>query len=589
MAVQSARDGLVVQNLNGIVLWVNDAYCEIMGRDRSEMIGLNPLRYAIPPEQRPSEEDIQNFRYENENKILKAFDHHGMHLAQNQRKNGELFWMQMTVSHTLERNQEAYVVLVCRDVTKQIANEQELERVSKSLEEMTKRDTLTGLVNRRGLTEFYNTVSGSSKSGDEKIGLLHIDLDRFKEINDLNGHACGDAVLQHVAEKMVGALRSTDVVARAGGDEFVAICTGLDDVHQLDGIATSVANALSIPLAWRGVEISVTASVGAVLTDPKDISLDDVLQQADYALYAVKSKSRNAVQIFDHTFSEEFERQTRRTREIVKAIESKEISFHFQPVLRAATGEIRKFETLARWDHPSLGLLQAEDFLDLAETTGRIVEIDRQAAHAAAKMLATIKEQGHKTMRVGINASTAFLQSGKIVDQLLEILEEFKVPPHRFVVEVPEQTVTSSRQSERQLEVLRELKEAGFLVMIDDFRAGSLALMQLPDLPIDGLKISRSITSELETNPVQQKVLRAVLEVASDLNLQAIIPGIETAARAKLLSSFNGDRVQGNWYAHPMPMDHVLDWIDEHYSGYAASRDIAPAKDHRYLGTNSDL
>ena len=589
IAVHSAKDGLTVQDMNGIVLWVNQAYCDIHRRTPSEVIGRNPLRYAIPDDQMPSEEEIRNFSYHESDPILKRLDRFGMHLVQNQRGDGELFWLEITTSQATGPRGEVYVVSVCRDVTLQVENEIALKNASEALEQMSHLDALTGIANRRGLTEFYANLATAGQCDGQSVGLFHIDLDRFKEVNDLKGHAAGDALLQHISTNLSKTIRKSDLVARAGGDEFVAVCPGIVDRSQLTAIASSIASAISKPMTWQDSTIQISASIGAVLADPSESLLDDVLNQADFALYSVKSRGRDAVQVFDKSFEAAFERQSRRTKELTKAIANGELTHHYQPVLRAATGEVRKFEVFTRWNHPSLGLLTADEFLDVAEATGRMSEVDILAAKAAASLLSDIKAAGHQTMRVGINVSLSFLRSSNAVERLTAILKSFDVPPHRFVIEVPEAAIASAKDQQEHLNVLQNFREEGFLIIVDDFRAGSLGLTQLPNLPINGLKISRTITSELETNEVQRKVLKAVLEVAADLKLQTIVPGIETAERAKLVTSFNGDRVQGHWYASPMPIDQVLPWIDQHYSKFNASTDIAPPQDHRYLGANSEL
>lgn len=369
----------------------------------------------------------------------------------------------------------------------------------------------------------------------------------------------------------------------------MVICTQLSDRQHLTAIASSIATAISEPLNWQGFPIQITASIGAVLADPTKSDLDELLNQADFALYAVKSHGRDAVQVFDDNFKIAFERESRRNKELNKAIRDGELTHHFQPVLRAETGEIRNFEVFTRWNHPTHGFLSAEEFLDVAEAAGRITEIDFLAAEAAARLLADIQATGHHAMLVGINVSSAFLHSTNSVDRLSALLKNHNVPPDRFVIEIPETVIASTTNQKENLSVLQEFRERGFLVVIDDFRAGSLGLIQLPHLPINGIKISRTLTSELETNDVQQKVLRTVLDIAADLELRTIVSGIETTERAKLVKSFKGVRVQGHLYAKPMPFDQVLPWIDQHYSKFSVSTDIAPPKDDRYLGANSEL
>jgi len=491
-AAQGARDGLVVQDLDGKVLWVNDAYCALMGRNRKEMLGKNPLRFAIPADQMPSEKEIQNFRYDVSNPTLERYSQDGMHLAQNQRKNGELFWMQMTLSRVTGRTGKDYVVLVCRDVTHQIEQGNALDKANAALEEAASIDLLTDVANRRGMAEFYEDLR-TKYPIDTSVGLINIDLDRFKEINDLNGHSAGDELLKHVANAAKNSLRKTDLVARLGGDEFVILCPKISDKDDLAKIGSAILAAISVPFAFDGQKIQAAASMGAVIGKDLNEPLEALLKRADYALYAVKANGRGTFQFFNSAFGKEYRSRSRLSNDLAIAVKEGKLTHHFQPVIRASNGEIRKFETLTRWDHPTLGLLEANRFLEIACALGRMAEVDLGAARAAANLLSDIAQDGHQTMRVGINVSDAFLRRRGIVEELVAITEEFGISTERFVIEVPEHTIVSRGAHDDFLETLESFKKLGFIIVIDDFRAGSFGLTELPKLPISGLKISRSI------------------------------------------------------------------------------------------------
>ncbi len=587
IAVGSARDGIVIQDLNGIVLWVNEAYCDIMGRDPEEMIGLNPLTYAIPPDERPSQEEIDAFRYDPDNETFKKFQVSELHLARNQRKNGQRFWMQMSVSKHVNLGDHDVVVLVCRDATDQVENELALKRATKALEKVALQDPLTGIPNRRGLFEFADELSNDESLRGSQVGLLHIDLDRFKEINDSYGHAAGDAILHHVAQRTRNALRSTDVIARIGGDEFVAICTGLADEHQLNLVAKSVMQSVQEPLEWQERTLSIGMSIGAVLAPAEQVDINDLLKRSDHALYAAKFSGRGKIRVFNREFNRAFEQKSARMAELSQAVDEGQITHRFLPILRVDTGEIRGFETLSRWNHPEEGILNASEFIHHAEAIGCIDQVDLLAAEAAARLLNQIDIRGYKRVRATINVSGAFLNRPDVLETMIQLAAQHGISNDRLVIEVPERFLVAEAQLKRQIENLHALKRAGFYIMADHFSARSLGLTQLSELPIRGLKVSRSLTSNLESDPVQRRVLSTIMDIAAELDFTTVIQGVETAERARIVARQPDQRVQGHWIAKAMPSGDILDWMEKHYSKFLRPSDVAPGQEPRYLRTNS--
>ena len=565
-------DGLVVQDLTGKVLWVNPAYCRIMGWEAHEMLGRNPLEYCLPKDQQMTAQDIAAFRFDAADPTWNQ-----LALHQNVKKSGELFWNQINVSFHVAPDGTTFVILVCRDVTEEVENAERLREKTAELAHVATHDGLTGAGNRAKLTSFVTEALARARDTGTQVGLLQIDLDKFKEINDTHGHATGDAVLKTIADRVTRTLRGTDLLARIGGDEFVAVCQDVADISQLQKLGATICEVARKPFTFGSQEISPSISLGAVISETNTETLDELLRKADFALYEVKRSGRGSVAIYDERLHKRLRRKERRSDELLRAVRENELTFHFQPTILAADGEVRGFEALVRWDHPKEGMLLPAQFLPLAHDLGLMVDIDLQAMNAAMVLRSKLIAAGWENMRTGFNASSALFTDGEIHPEFINMPARLGLSTDNIVVELPESVLFGEHIfPEQRVSIVHQLHALGFSIVLDDFGAGFAGLMHLVQLEIDGFKNARGLMENLLTEPACQRTLQVVIELAKDIGLLCISVGVESEEQFQVIREIGGDIAQGHWIAQPMAADSVIGWLEARKTGDGAFCDIHP-------------
>ena len=559
LAVEHASDGIVIQELDGRIVWTNPGYCAIMGRTAEEMVGLNPLSFALPPEDRPDPETIAAFRYVPGDPAANR-----LQLFRNMRKDGTVFWNQISVSIRTDAAGRQNAILVCRDVTEQIEREERLREAGEQLRYRAAHDLMTGLANRTEAMRIAQRQLRIAAMDASHLGMLHIDLDKFKEINDTHGHAAGDEILGHVAEILRRCVRGGDTVARVGGDEFVVLCPGLENLPDLRRIAAGIIRELRTPIDWQDRQLSCGASIGAALSAGDDCDADTLLLQADFALYEAKRSGRNRVAVYDEELHQRHLLEQRRAAELREAIEFEALETWFQPKMDLETGLVSGFETLIRWQHPTEGLLAPGAFLDIAGDLGMLGEADISSMLKALEMKHRLDWGGHRGLDIAFNASSDLLAHPNFVPLLVNGVESRGIRRDEVTIEVLETTVFGNL-SERSLPsmVIGDLAEAGFNVVLDDFGTGYAGLAHLASLPVTGVKIDRSLITGLLDDPTSEKIIRAIIDLCRELRLSTVAEGVETMDAALRLKALGCDTLQGYWLSRPIAGASVVPWLAE--------------------------
>lgn len=571
MAAEYASDGIVIQDMRGRILWPNPAYCRIVGRPRDLIVGRNPLEFAIPPDQRPTKEEIAAFRYSRSDPSFGR-----LQLFRNMRQDGELFWNQISFNFRADATGRDHAIVVCRDVTEQIEQEERLRRTTRELEFRAGHDTLTRLANRNRLMQFTEAALAEPGAAGGRVGMLHVDLDKFKEINDTHGHAAGDRLLCHVATLLREGVRSGDMVARVGGDEFVVACPGLGDLAELRRIAGALIRILPRPVEWNERMIATSASIGAALSPVRGADAETLLVQADFALYEAKHRGRNRVAVYDEALHERHMLQQSRAGELREAIELEALEVHFQPKMDTATGRVSGFETLVRWRHPSEGLISPDGFLSIAGDLGLMAEADLSSMAKALEMKSRLDWGGHPGLDIAFNASAELLLHRDFVPLLVSGVESRGIRRNEVTIEVLETTVFGDLSEESpQSAVIADLRDAGFHVVLDDFGTGFAGLAHLAQLPVSGVKIDRALAGAVLRDLPSERITRAIVDLCRDLDLEVVAEGVETADVASHLAEIGCHRLQGYWLSRPIAGDAVLDWLD--------GRDNTAQRPKRYL------
>ncbi len=449
---------------------------------------------------------------------------------------------------------QAELLSTSRDLTTRLeASRQEAERRALT-------DELTGLPNRRAFRQHLNELSTTASADEKTLNVLHIDLDNFKNINDRYGHAVGDGVLIKAAELILSTLRPNDFVARIGGDEFVIALFDDATIEDAHTIAQRIVTRLSEPFSIDGYTCQIGASVGlnaCLVSDECD--LEQIIIDADRALYEAKNAGRGQFRTFDHRMRSRYDEINALGKEMIDAIEADQFDAFFQPKVSLGSGEIWGVEALARWHHPKLGTLSAGHFLGAAEQNNLVSRLDEIVTRKALLALAGWDAKGLKIPHVSINITAARLGDPKFVEMLLATTAKASVLPSRVGLEVLE-TVLIEGTSEQLISTIERMSELGFTIELDDFGTGHASISNLRRIPVDVVKIDRTLVRDIDKDDELRRITGSVVDLINNLGIIPLAEGVETAEELTTLSDLNCAVVQGYYLAKPMSYSELLKW-----------------------------
>ena len=436
----------------------------------------------------------------------------------------------------------------------------EINQFPKRLEQLTKqafRDPLTNLPNRALFMDRLTHGLTRAQRRHEHLAVLFLDLDRFKIVNDTLGHAVGDQLLVEVSRRLTSALRPGDTVARLGGDEFGILLEDVADAETAEAVAVRVEESLGKPYRFEGREVFVTASIGIALSSAKLGLPEEILRDADLAMYHAKAKGKARHEVFDGSMSAPALDRMDLEMDLRSAISRHEFRLHYQPILRLDTGKITEVEALIRWQHEKRGLLQPDEFIGLTEETGLIVPIGQWVLSEACKQARAWQLEYPTTpaLVMSVNLSAKQFQNPKLVEEITQALDESGLAPSCLKLEITESTVM--QDAPVTLTKLNELKELGVRLAIDDFGTGYSSLGYLRRFPVDTLKIDRSFVKGLSADGGDSAIVRAVVTVAKSLNMDVTAEGVETEGQLAELRALGCDRWQGFLFARPVSPERV--------------------------------
>jgi diguanylate cyclase (GGDEF)-like protein/PAS domain S-box-containing protein len=448
-----------------------------------------------------------------------------------------------------ERGQPVKMLGICQDITSQKQTEEKLTKLALH-------DHLTELPNRTLFVSRLELALHRLKRRREVLATVFIDLDRFKLINNGLGHAAGDQVLVTVAARLRQILRPEDTIARFGGDEFAVVCEGLDSRRDAARIAERILGGLAEPILVDGREVTVSASIGIALTTDPDITPNVMLRDADTAMYQAKDAGRSRYEVFDQTARARSLARLDRAEELRGALDRMELRVLYQPEVNIADGTTTGMEALVRWEHPTLGLLNPSEFIELAEETGLIVPLGERILKEACRE--AVGGNGHGPFRVSVNLSARQLAVASLLDSVKAALVETGLEPSRLCLEITESVLMEDVES--SIESLLALKALGVRLAIDDFGTGYSSLGYLRRFPVDVVKIDRSFVAGLGTDPAATAIVAAVVNLSHALGLSVVAEGVETEEHLVALRALRCDRAQGYYWSKPLAPDELDRW-----------------------------
>ncbi len=444
------------------------------------------------------------------------------------------------------------VVGIAADIT-------ERKKAEERLMHLANFDTLTGLPNRMLFHDRLEHALAKASRNSRLVALLFLDLDRFKTINDSLGHSAGDELLKSVASRLLSNAREEDTVARLGGDEFTIILEGIGGGEDASTVARKVLDVMGQPFDLDGHEVFVTTSVGIAIYPLDGDNSDDLLKNADTAMYRAKEQGRNSYRFYTADMNAKAVEHLIMESSMRHALDRNEFELHYQPQVDLHSRELTGFEALLRWRHPELGLLYPNQFMPLAEDTGLIVSIGEWALNHACADLAAWNRQGLPNVRVAVNLSGRQFREEKLVDTVANALRASGLDSNLLEIEITESYLLEDIES--AISTLDRLNELGIEISMDDFGTGYSSLSFLKRFPVDSVKIDQSFVRDISTDPDDATIAEAIIVLAKSLRLRVMAEGVENDDQLYFLRTRGCDQGQGFIFSGPIPADKVLDWF----------------------------
>jgi len=415
-------------------------------------------------------------------------------------------------------------------------------------------DLLTKLPNRALLHDRLSLAINQAKREDEKLAVMFLDLDRFKNINDSLGHMIGDELLQQVSNRLKECIRAGDTLARFGGDEFALMLPKIhDDRNDAAKLATKIINKLKQPFIVDDHELYVSASIGISLYPQDGTNMENLIKHADIAMYHVKGQGKNGYQFYSNEMNVPYFEKLSLDTGIHKALDNNEFNLVYQPQINLRTGEIIGVEALLRWNHPEHGCISPSEFVPFAEESGMIVDIGYWVMKSACAELNQWRLAGLPKIRMSINVSARQLMEDDIVDNIIDIMRDYDIPGHCLEIEITENAIMDDMDS--VIRKLKELSSHDITIAIDDFGTGYSSLSYLHKLPIHTLKIDRTFLKESHINKEDNTIINTIVAMGKGLNLNVIAEGVETQKQLEYLREIECNEAQGFLFGKPLPPD----------------------------------
>jgi len=543
---EHSGEGILISDRDNRILAVNPAFTRLTGYTIDELRGKNPRLLASGSTPPKTYQDLWS-------SLGRAGYWQGE--VWDRRKDGNIFpeWLSVSVVRDLEGEPTHYIACFT-DISERKATEEHISHLAHH-------DALTGLLNRYSLQGRLEQALATARREQRALAVMFIDMDHFKNINDILGHAVGDGLLVEVARRLRDSVRDSDVVARLGGDEFVLVLTEVDNATAAARVADKILRALGQPYRIEEEKLHITPSIGLAFYPDDGDDCEALMKHADTAMYHAKSQGRNNVQFFTAEMNRAAVERLGLDHDLRLALEERQFELHYQPQLDAGSGCVVGVEALVRWRHPRDGLVPPLKFIPVAEETGLIIPLGEWVLDEACRQLRAWRQEGLKDVTMAVNLSAHQLRSPALLDYVTQTLERHGLAGADLELEVTESVAMANPEASiGQLQTLRDL---GVRLSIDDFGTGYSSLSYLKRLPIHTLKLDRSFVNDIETDANDVAICTATIALAHNLGLRVVAEGVENAAQHSFLVTLRCDTLQGYLFSKPIPALAALAFIQE--------------------------
>lgn len=542
---EQSNEALVITDKNGIIVSVNAAFCRITGYTKNEAIGQSTKLLNSGIHDRHFYESLWNSLIHNNAWQGEIW---------NKRKNGEIYpeWLSISKAFSAKYNEEFFIALFT-DITS-------IKETDRKLYFYANHDPLTGLANRAQFESQLKKQLAFAKRRHSKIALLFIDLDKFKEVNDTFGHSVGDMMLKTITKRLSDVIRAEDFLSRLGGDEFVIIAGGAENTEGVLVLAQKLIDTIKDPIVIEGKIFFMTLSIGiSIYPDHGEIS-EDLIKNADSAMYEVKENGRNGYIMYQNSFSEKLSLKVQTQSDLKSAIEKDEFELFYQPIIDMNSHNITGAEALIRWHHPQKGLLYPASFISYVENSDLIYDFGMMVCAKAFADLAILNQtctQMNK-FRLSINIATKQFFEDDFVLKLTSLMNDFVIDPTQIELEILETQIMQNPEIAQKK--FNELHALGIKLALDDFGTGYSSLSYLKNFTIDKLKIDQSFVRDLLEDTNDQAIVQTIITMSKIFNMEVQAEGVETLEHENALMEMGCDFSQGYLYTKPIPLREFVEW-----------------------------
>jgi len=535
VAVDSLPVGITFCDVNGVIVYSNPAEAKMHGYQVEELIGQEARRFSTSSRSRRVEPDklkeIGVWRRE----------------SINVRKDGVEFPALLT-SISVRDNEQNYlgIITTCEDVSDRKMAEEKIRQLAYY-------DTLTGLPNRGMFQERLHQSLSQAQRDNEKVNLIFLDLDHFKDINDTLGHEVGDKLLHLVANRLSACIRESDLLARLGGDEFVVVCQVLESQESVAAVLQRIQGIFTDPFDIDGHQIYTSASIGIAVFPDDSQDASTLFRCADTAMYQAKNDGRANFRFFSAELNQKIVQRVALENSLRKGLEKNEFFLHYQPLWDLKTSKMVGAEVLLRWQSSDYGLMQPSAFISLLEDSGLINNVGEWVLRSACMQVREWAQTGHQDLKVAVNISGKQMKHPKFLEMLTGIIDETGVNPRNLELEFTESVIMDNVES--TVDIFGKLKEMGIQLSIDDFGTGYSSLNYLKHFPVDRIKIDKSFVADVNRKESDAAIIEAIVSMAQSLSLRVVAEGVENSDQLHSLSKLGCDEVQGYYLAMPMHAD----------------------------------